>query len=88
MPSNSLSGYIEALDRQAEERKAYLERWNHSNKPIAEKLQPESQVLLGVFRCGDQWYFGDKYANGYHPEKLIEIPQFVVQTIVGVINEK
>lgn len=88
MTDNWMSGLSKVLDRDAAGRKAYLASWNAQYTPLQEMTEPETECVTGVFLLDDRWYFGDRYANGYHPEKLIEVPSLVAQTIARVINEK
>lgn len=84
---SNLSGFMEMLDRDAAKRKAYIASWNAQYAPLQESTDPETGVVTGVFLLERRWYFGDKYANGYHPEKLTEIPPLVVCAIIRTLDE-
>lgn len=69
--------FQEMLDQDAAARKAFLEQWNADNKPVEElyDADPTWAETLGVFNIDGSWCWGYRYANGYHPEKLVYIPE-------------
>ncbi len=76
-----MSDLTEFSTRQAEERKRFIKEWNETNKPHSESEDSEDNSTQGVFLIDGSWYFGTEYANGYHPESLIKIPEFVCYAI-------
>lgn len=70
------SKFSEVLQAINDKSKAEIAAFNAANTPAFE--WEEEGCVCGAFVFDDRVFYGEKYKNGYHPTKLVPIPDAVV----------
>lgn len=73
---SQLSKLSEVLQVIGDKSKAEISAFNAANSPVIE--WSEEDCVCGAFVFDNRVFYGTKYKNGYHPTKLVAVPDAVV----------
>jgi hypothetical protein len=83
---SNLSNWSEIINKSADDSNNKSKEWIENNPPLEEikTIEDDREITIGLWFLNNQWFYSQKYANGYRAEMLIGIPKVVTDKIFQI----